>query len=110
MNTIKIYDSDGSYALRAYREVIDMILLRLAEAMFCMQRQGIEVQRFSYVQNPKAYYEDPVIADLLESEGIGAFPVTVVDDEIVLQGRYPSNAELAQFAQVREKSLRIENA
>ena len=59
---------------------------------------GSSVERFNLAKDPMAFAERPLIKSFLETAGAEALPVTLVDGQVVLAGRYPSRADLARWA------------
>jgi hypothetical protein len=66
------------------------------------QRQGVRIERFNLAQEPLAFAGNPLVRSFLERSGQNALPLVLIDDEIVLAGRYPSRAELARWAGITE--------
>ena len=62
-----------------------------------LKQQGGSLYRFNLAQQPLVFAETPGIF-LLGTDGEEGLPVTLVDGQVVLTGRYPSRAELIRYA------------
>lgn len=62
------------------------------------QAAGGSLYRFNLAQQPLVFAETPAVASFLELSGEEGLPVTLVDGQVVLTGRYPSRAELMRYA------------
>lgn len=63
-----------------------------------LKKMGGNVERYNLAQQPLAFANNPVVKSFLERSGADALPVTLVNGEIAIAGRYPSRSELAQWA------------
>ena len=66
----------------------------LKETMIKLKKEGINVEKISLNVQPQRFLRNSVITEILNSEGQQALPVTLVDGNILLKGRYPSYEEL----------------
>lgn len=76
---------------------VDPELVRMQEALRQISKQApaVEVQRFSLSNDPMAYVENNVIAELLKNEGPQCLPVVLVDGKCLSKSCYPQNDQLA---------------
>ncbi|ELZ29083.1 arsenic resistance protein ArsD [Halogeometricum pallidum JCM 14848] len=56
----------------------------------------VEVTRASLSQNIDAFLEHQEIYDTVQSEGPSILPITVVDDDVIAKGEYPSYEMLSE--------------
>ena len=63
-----------------------------------LKQQGGSLYRFNLAQQPLVFAETPAVSSFLELTGEEGLPVTLVDGQVVLTGRYPSRAELIRYA------------
>lgn len=92
--TIRIYDPAMCCSTGVCGPGVDTALLRLARDVRWLEAQGITVERFNLSQQPGAFVEHPRVAGLLQAFGEQALPVTLVNDTILVYGRYPSREEV----------------
>lgn len=63
--------------------------------------QGATIARYNLASQPQEEFaEHPAVADALAESGQDSLPVTVVDGQAVLRGRYPTRDELAGWCQL----------
>lgn len=79
---------------------VDQHLVTAAADIAWATQQGAPIERFNLSQQPLAFAGNPVVKSLLERSGQEALPVTLVDGELVLAGRYPDRAQLARWGGV----------
>jgi hypothetical protein len=60
--------------------------------------RGARVERHNLAQQPQDFAGNPVVAELLRTNGADALPVTLVDGQQTVTGRYPTRQELAEWA------------
>jgi hypothetical protein len=77
---------------------VDQALVTFAADVEWARQQGAAIERFNLAQQPTSFAAHPVVVRLLERSGQPALPVVLVDGEVVMAGRYPQRAELAQWA------------
>lgn len=77
---------------------VDQQLVTFAADVDWARQNGAQIERFNLSQQPMAFAENPVVKGLLERTGQTVLPVTLVDGELALAGRYPSREDLARWA------------
>lgn len=77
---------------------VDQELVNFAADVDWAKQNGARIERFNLAQQPIAFAENPVVKGLLERSGQEALPLTLVDGECTLVGRYPNRGELARWA------------
>ncbi len=58
------------------------------------QNVDLEIEVIAMTQQPQKFLNNPVISVIAQKEGRGAFPVTLIDGNLFLKGRYPTYDEL----------------
>ena len=98
MSKIDVYDpalccSTGVCGAEVDQDLVDFSgLVRWAEG------EGASIARHNLAQQPQDFAGHPVVAELLRANGSAALPVTLVDGQPAMTGRYPSRQELALMA------------
>jgi hypothetical protein len=59
-----------------------------------LREKGVEVSRFNLGYHPKAFAENEIVKQTLVRDGIGALPLAILDDVVVIQGDYPTSDTL----------------
>jgi hypothetical protein len=80
---------------------VDPELLRISAVLNTLENNGITVQRYNLSSAPQEFINNQGVSALLNKNGVDALPATVVDGEIVLTGRYPTNEEIAKFLDIQ---------
>lgn len=86
---------------------VDKNLLRVASVINNLKSKGVIVERHNLSSNPQAFVDNSEINRILNTEGVEALPVTLVDGEVVKKGSYPSNREFIELLEIPESYLQI---
>ena len=76
---------------------VDPELLRISTVLNTLKNNGIVVERFNLNSAPMEFIKSQVVNEYINAHGPDGLPVTVVDDKIVVAGRYPTNEEFVQL-------------
>src|SRR5450830_1220388 len=76
---------------------VDQKLVDFSADLDWAKQQGLVVERMNLAQQPMAFVENLIVKGLLERSGEGALPITLVDAELALAGRYPSRDDMARW-------------
>jgi len=74
---------------------VDPVLVRFASDMEWLKFKGVEVERNNLSGNPRAFGANEVVRAEMQAHSIDCLPITLVDNEVVWRGQYPTRAELA---------------
>ncbi len=97
MKKLEIYDPAMCCSTGVCGPSVDSELLRVAATVNALRENGIEIRRHSLSNEPEAFVSNKVINDLLQKDGAGILPVTLVDGEVVKTEEYPTNEEFSQW-------------
>lgn len=86
---------------------VDKELLRVATALNTLKNNGILVDRHNLTNNPQIFVDNKVINEILNTKGIDALPVTMVDGAIVKEGSYPTNEEFCKLLDIPLDTLKL---
>ena len=102
--TISVYDPAMCCSTGLCGPGVDPQLLQVARNLRRFEAEGITVERFNLAQQPDAFVQNRKVAGLLQAFGEKALPVTLINDDIFVYGRYPSRDEVvAALVQQREQ-------
>ena len=79
---------------------VDQKLLRLSTVLNSLKKNGVEVQRFNLSNSPQEFMNNKAVNEFINKKGIDGLPITVLDGEIVLTGKYPTNEEFVKLLNV----------
>jgi hypothetical protein len=105
MPTIKIYDPAMCCATGVCGPSIDPELTRVATAIFILEKKEVDITRFNLGSEPQAFIDETKVQELLNTKGTDALPTVIVDGEVKLVGRYPTNEEFAEWANISVSEL-----
>lgn len=75
----------------------DEELMRVSTLVDKLTKSGASIERYNLTNNTKEFVENKTINSLLEEKGEDVLPVIIVDDEVVMTGKYPSNEEFYEM-------------
>lgn len=84
---------------------VDPELLRISTVLDTLKKKGIEVERFNLTNAPMKFVTNKVVNKFINEKDVDELPVILLDDEIVITGRYPTDEEIAQFLKVPSNSI-----
>ena len=82
-------------------------LLRISTVLNTLKRNGIAVQRFNLTNAPREFVNNKTVAAYVRKSGPKGLPVILVDDAIVIAGRYPTNAEFVTLLGLPKDMLHV---
>lgn len=95
MPTVTIFDPPLCCRTGICGPDVDPVLVRFAGDLEWLKSRGVEIRRINLAQEPGRFAGHPAIRSLLERSGTAAMPAILVDDALVMNGRYPRRDELA---------------
>lgn len=84
---------------------VDPELIRISTVFNALNKKGIKVDRFNLSNAPQEFINNSVINKLINEKGVEVLPATILDGELVITGRYPTNDEIANFFDIPVKEL-----
>lgn len=76
---------------------VDPELLRISTVLNTLEKNGIQVDRYNLSSAPQEFITNQTVNEHLKDQGVDGLPVVVLDDEIIIFGRYPSNEEFTKL-------------
>ena len=107
MKTMKIFEQAMCCPTGLCGVGVDLELLRVSTVLNTLKENGIEVQRYNLTSNPQAFVDHKSVAEFLQKFGPDKLPVVMVDDFIVITGRYPSNEEFTSWLELAPELLGV---
>jgi hypothetical protein len=80
---------------------VDSELLRVSTELNTMKKNGINIDRFNLSNAPTEFITNKEVNTVIKEQGVDALPITVLDGEIVLTGRYPKSEEFVQMLEIQ---------
>lgn len=79
---------------------VDPELLRISAVLNSLKKNGITVDRFNLTDTPMEFINNQAINQFINEHGVEQLPATVVEGEIVITGRYPTNKDFIDILQI----------
>ncbi len=98
MKGIQIFDPALCCSSGVCGTDVDQSLVNFAADVDWAKQNGIVIERFNLAKEPLSFAENQVVKSFLEQSGQEALPLSLLDGNIVLAGRYPNRSELARWA------------
>lgn len=76
---------------------VDPELLRISTVLNNLKKKGIEIERYNLTNSPMKFITNKTVNKMINEKGVDELPFTLVDEEVAITGRYPTNEELADF-------------
>ena len=108
MKTMKIFEPAMCCPTGLCGVGVDPELLRVSTVLNTLKENGIVVQRFNLTSAPMEFVNHTAVAEFLQKFGPEKLPVIMVDDFIVITGRYPSNEEFTSWLELSPELLGTE--
>ncbi|KHF40920.1 arsenite efflux transporter metallochaperone ArsD [Halalkalibacter okhensis] len=105
MPKIRIYDPAMCCATGVCGPSVDPELTRVATAIFLLEKKNVDISRYNLGSEPQAFIDEAKIQEVLNTQGTDALPAAIVDGELKVEGRYPTNEEFAQWANISVSEL-----
>ena len=84
-------------------------LMRVSTMVFKLTRSGASIERYNLTNNPKEFVDNKTVNKLLDEKGEDVPPIVIVDDEVVMTGKYPSNEEFYEMLFLSDDALEETN-
>lgn len=79
---------------------VDQELLRISTVLNTLKNNGVQVDRFNLSSAPQEFITNKIVNNYIKEKGVDGLPVVVIEDEITITGRYPSNDEFVTLLNV----------
>lgn len=79
---------------------VDPELLRISAVLNSLKKKGIEIERYNLTNTPMKFMTNKTVNKMINEKGVDDLPFTLVDEEVSITGRYPTNEELANFLDI----------
>jgi hypothetical protein len=97
MKTMSIYEPAMCCSTGLCGVGVDPELLRISTALNTLKNHGILVQRYNLSSTPQEFISNKAVNEFININGVDELPAIVVDGEIVMSGRYPTNDEFVSL-------------
>lgn len=71
------------------------------------EQNAIQIERYTIEKQPMAFTNNQIVKDFIERSGRDALPLILINGELFLSGRYPSQVELSSWALLLQPNFEI---
>ncbi len=100
MNRMQIFEPAMCCATGLCGVGVDPELLRISTVLNSLEKNGVKIERFNLTSAPQEFIKNKAVNSTLNSSGVEALPLTVLDNEIIMTGRYPTNEEFIKLLNI----------
>ena len=79
---------------------VDSELLRISTVANTLKKKGIEIERYNLTNSPMKFMTNKTVNKIINDKGVDELPLMLVDEEVAIIGRYPTNQEIAGFLDI----------
>ncbi len=84
---------------------VDPELLRISTVVNALEKNNVSIQRVNLSDAPQEFITNTILNEYIKDKGVEGLPVTILDNEIVIEKRYPTNEEFVQLLEVPESFI-----
>ncbi len=110
MTTLTVYDPAMCCSTGICGADVDQRLVDFAADLDWLKSEGVEVTRINISNEPMEFVNNPIVKSALDSDGVEALPVIIVDGESRSKSRFPKRAELAGWAGVELSAAKVKSS
>lgn len=92
--TVEIFDPPMCCPTGLCGPTLDETLLDVSEMILSLQAEGVRVQRYQMTSHPQAFLNNAEVYGLVREQQLAALPVTLVNQQVIKVGAYPTLAEV----------------
>lgn len=100
MSSIQIFEPALCCSTGVCGVDVDQTLVTFTADVAWLKAQGGQIERFNLAQQPLVFADNAVVSAFLMNSGAESLPLTLLDNQIVLAGRYATRQELARWAHI----------
>ena len=82
-------------------------LLRVSTVLNTLKNKGVLIERYNLTSNPQAFIDNKEIKAILNTKGVDALPVIMVNGAVVKIGSYPTNEEFCSLLEIPASYLAV---
>ncbi|MFD1362831.1 arsenite efflux transporter metallochaperone ArsD [Lentibacillus salinarum] len=105
MKKVEIFDPAMCCSTGVCGPSVDPDLTRVASAVYSLEQKSFDVTRYNLANDPAAFTDNKEVNQVLHEKGADALPITLLNNEVVKVGNYPTNDELAKWLDVKADEL-----
>ena len=84
---------------------VDPELFRITTVLNTLKQNGVVIDRFNLKNAPMEFVTNQTVNTFINQKGAEALPCVLVDGNIVIEGRYPTNAEILTLLELPVEAM-----
>ncbi|WP_346885820.1 arsenite efflux transporter metallochaperone ArsD [Clostridium sp. UBA4395] len=105
MKKMSIYEPAMCCSTGLCGVAVDPELLRISTVLNVLKNNSIEVERFNLSNSPQEFLINEEVNKFINTKGVDSLPVTILEGEIIIEGRYPTNEEFIKIFNIPRELL-----
>ena len=105
MNVMQIYEPAMCCSTGLCGVGVDPELLRISTVLNTLEKNGVKVERYNLTGSPQEFVKSNKVNEFLKAQGVEILPITVLNGEVVITGRYPTNEEFAKLLKLPSRLI-----
>ncbi|MCA1203322.1 MULTISPECIES: arsenite efflux transporter metallochaperone ArsD [Bacillaceae] len=105
MKKVEIFDPAMCCSTGVCGPSVDPDLTRVASAVYSLEKKGVDITRYNLANDPAAFSDNETVNQVLHDKGVDALPITLLDNEVVRVGTYPTNEDFAEWFETKTDEL-----
>src|SRR5699024_2041099 len=105
MKKLEVFDPAMCCSTGVCGPSVDPDLTRVASAVYSLEQNNFDVTRYNLANDPGAFTDNKQVNQVLQEKGAEALPITLLNNEIMKVGNYPTNIELDEWLDVKADEL-----
>jgi hypothetical protein len=107
MKSIQVFESANLNKKGLNVAEMNQQLISFADDVTWAEQNNIQIERFTFEQQPMAFANNQLVKDFIASSGLERLPLILVDSDLILSGRYPNRNELSIWAGLFQPAIEI---
>ncbi|MDI9497517.1 MAG: arsenic metallochaperone ArsD family protein [Bacillota bacterium] len=107
MKNIEIFEMGFDQSICPSVGEPDARSLKNASILTTLEFMGFFIKRHDLESSPRAFIENPYVAQLLQTSGDEAFPVILIDEELAVSGYFPDAGEWGELCGIEDFAERL---
>ena len=109
MSKMKIYEPAMCCSTGVCGVSPDEELMRVSTVVEKLLKNGADIKRYNLSNAPQEFVDNKKINDILNEQGENELPIILVDEQVVITGRYTSNEEFSKYLNLEIKDEKSTN-
>ncbi|HEY5524258.1 MAG TPA: arsenite efflux transporter metallochaperone ArsD [Clostridium sp.] len=108
MKKMVIFDPSMCCSTGVCGPSVNKELLRMSTFLNTLKNKGVLIERYNLTSNPQIFVDNKEINEILNTKGIDALPVTMVEGIVIKEGSYPTNEEICELLELPISYLKVD--